>query len=113
MEMKFLKVLKECIYIPITKKILDFTGGLGVLNLGHNHPRLLKARINFQTNKNVEVNKLHFSPYTVTLANNFSNALSNKLKKSFFTNSGAESVEGALKIAYKYHRGQRDIVLHL
>ena len=27
------------------KKILDFTGGLGVLGLGHNHPKILKARI--------------------------------------------------------------------
>ena len=30
------------------KKILDFTGGLGVLGLGHNHPKILKARIDFQ-----------------------------------------------------------------
>ena len=33
------------------KQILDFTGGLGVLGLGHNHPRILKARIKFQNEK--------------------------------------------------------------
>ena len=33
------------------KKILDFTGGLGVLGLGHNHPKILEARINFQKEK--------------------------------------------------------------
>ena len=36
------------------KKILDFTGGLGVLGLGHNHQRILDARIKFQKeNKNL------------------------------------------------------------
>ena len=42
------------------KKILDFTGGLGVLGLGHNHPEILKTRLDFQKNK-VEVHKIIFS----------------------------------------------------
>ena len=33
------------------KKILDMTGGLGVLNHGHNHPKILQARIKFQQEK--------------------------------------------------------------
>ena len=43
------------------KKILDFTGGLGVLGLGHNHPKILEARINFQKEKRIEVHKIIFS----------------------------------------------------
>ena len=39
------------IYTSSGKKILDFTGGLGVLGLGHNHPRILKARIDYQKEK--------------------------------------------------------------
>lgn len=39
------------IYTNNGKKILDFTGGLGVLGLGHNHPRILKARIDYQKEK--------------------------------------------------------------
>ena len=34
------------------------------------------------------------------------------LDKCFFPNSGAEANEGALKLAYKYHSGQREFVLH-
>ena len=33
------------------KKIVDFTGGIGVLNHGHNHPRILDARRNFAKKK--------------------------------------------------------------
>ena len=100
------------IFTKDNQKILDFTGGIGVLNLGHNHPRILKTRIDFQNKKKLEVNKLYFSPYTAVLANNLANILPGNLEKSFFTNSGAEAVEGALKIAYKFHDGERNIVLH-
>ena len=33
------------------KKILDLTGGIGVLNHGHNHQNILRERINFQKEK--------------------------------------------------------------
>ena len=36
------------IYTESGKKVFDFTGGLGVLNHGHNHPRILNARIEGQ-----------------------------------------------------------------
>ena len=36
------------IYTGKNKKYLDLTGGMGVLNHGHNHPEILRARINFQ-----------------------------------------------------------------
>ena len=43
------------IYTTDGKKILDFTGGLGVLGLGHNHKNIISRRINFQKeNKNQE-----------------------------------------------------------
>ena len=41
----FVKSEGMYMYTRDDKKILDFTGGLGVLNHGHNHPRILKARI--------------------------------------------------------------------
>ena len=49
------------IYTSEGKKILDFTGGLGVLGLGHNHPEILKTRINYQQEKIIEVHKIIFS----------------------------------------------------
>ena len=94
------------------KKILDFSGGIGVLNHGHNNNEILNARIEFQKNKRVEIHKTIFSPYTASLAHNISLILPKNLCKSFFCNSGAESVEGAVKAAYKYHEGKRKYILH-
>ena len=73
-------VLSELyIFTKDNQKILDFTGGIGVLNLGHNHPRILKTRIDFQNKKKLEVNKLYFSPYTAVLANNLANITKSSL----------------------------------
>ena len=94
------------------KKILDVTGGIGVLNHGHNNEKILKVRINHQNKKRMEVNKLVFSPYIAGLSFNISQLLPNELNKVFFCNSGAEANEGALKIAYRYHKGKRKYVLH-
>ena len=100
------------IYTKDGRKILDFTGGIGVLNHGHNHPRILDARVEFQKKKNMEVHKNYFSPYVATLAHNIAQVLPDDLNISYFPNSGAEAVEGALKMAYKYHNGTRKSVLY-
>ena len=99
------------IYTETGKKILDFTGGLGVLNHGHNHPRILKTRIKFQEEKQIEVNKLTLSPYIAALGHNISNLLSKKLNKSYFSNSGAEANEGAIKMAYASYKNKRRYIL--
>ena len=82
------------------KKILDFTGGQGVLGLGHNHPRIINARINFQKENKVEVHKVIFSKYMAALSSSLAALLPDKLNKSFFLNSGAEAVEAAIKVCY-------------
>ncbi|MBF0104008.1 MAG: aminotransferase class III-fold pyridoxal phosphate-dependent enzyme [Deltaproteobacteria bacterium] len=94
------------------RKILDFTGGQGVLSHGHNHPRILKVRQDFQDEKRMEVHKHFFSPYMAALAHNIAQLLPGDLNISFFCNSGAEAVEGAVKLAYKYHDGKRKYILH-
>ena len=93
------------------KKILDFTGGLGVLGLGHNHPRIINARINFQKEKKVEVHKIIFSKYMAALSSSISSLLTENLNKSFFSNSGAESVEAAIKICFKSYNGKKKNIL--
>jgi putrescine aminotransferase len=92
--------------------VFDATGGMGVLTLGHNHPRVLDARIRFQQANKMEVHKLLFSPYSAVLAHNLAQLFDNKLRYSFFCNSGAEAVDGAIKTAYKYHDGKRKCILH-
>jgi putrescine aminotransferase len=94
------------------KRILDLTGGIGVLNHGHNHPRILRARIDFQKRKEMEVHKNFLSPYIAGLCANIAEILPAPLQFSYFANSGAEAVEGAVKLAYKYHGGRRDYILH-
>lgn len=93
------------------RKILDFTGGVGVLNHGHNHPRVIAARRRFQQQRRMEVHKTYFSPYLAALGHNLAALLPGDLTRSFLPNSGAEAVEGAVKLAYKYHGGRRHQIL--
>jgi putrescine aminotransferase len=100
------------IYTSDGRQILDFTGGIGVLNHGHNHPRILAARIEYQKQKKMEVHKNFLSPYIAGLSHNIAELLPEDLDISYFCNSGAEAVEGAVKLAYKYHDGNRKYILH-
>jgi len=94
------------------RTILDFTGGMGVLNHGHNHPRILSARRRFQQQLRMEVNKNYFSPHLAALSHNIASLLPGDLSICYFPNSGAEAVEGAIKMAFKYHQGIRQQILH-
>ena len=100
------------------RKILDFTGGISVLNHGHNHPEILDARKKFSVHKLPEVHKNFLSPFIAGLSKNIASALNCNLDTSYFCNSGAEAVEGAVKLAFKYHQGKRksiaraDIAFH-
>lgn len=94
------------------RRILDFTGGVGVLNHGHNHPRILAVREKYAREQRMEVHKTYFSPYVAALGHNLAALLPGDLSMSFLPNSGAEAVEGAVKLAYKYHGGRRRRILH-
>ena len=102
----------QYIYTTQNKKILDFTGGLGVLNIGHNNPKVISARLDYQKSKRMEVYKNYLSPYLAGLSHNIAEILSSDLNYSFFCNSGAEAIDGSIKIAYKYHNGNRKYILH-
>lgn len=94
------------------EKILDFTGGIGVLNTGHNNDKIIKKRITFQQEKRMEVHKIFFSQYLAALSYNMSIIFPNDLNKSFFPNSGAEAIEAGVKLAFKYHNGLRKSIVH-
>ncbi|TBL29782.1 aspartate aminotransferase family protein [Verrucosispora sp. SN26_14.1] len=93
------------------RRVLDLTGGVGVLNHGHNHPRIVAARQRFAERRRMEVHKTYFSPYLAALGHNLAQLLPGDLSMSFLPNSGAEAVEGAVKLAYKYHGGRRGTIL--
>ena len=92
-------------------RVLDLSGGVGVLNHGHNHPRILAARARFTQQRRMEVHKAFFSPYVAALSHNVAELLPGDLSVSYFPNSGAEANEGAIKMAYKYHEGRRGTIL--
>lgn len=76
---------------------LDFLGAYGALNLGHNHPRVLAALEQVKEMPNL----LQASLATLAgaLAKNLAAITPGDLQRCFFCNSGAEAVEGALKLA--------------
>jgi acetylornithine/N-succinyldiaminopimelate aminotransferase len=80
-------------------RYLDVLAGIAVNNLGHCHPRVVKA-IQDQAAKLMHISNFFVSEPQVEL----SKMLVEKsgLDRVFFSNSGAESVEGAFKIARKY-----------
>jgi len=79
------------------REYLDFLGGYGSLNTGHNHPRVIAAVEAVRQLPNLLQASL--SPLAGALAKNLAAVAPGNLKRSFFCNSGAEAVEGAVKLA--------------
>ena len=78
------------------RKYLDFLGGLAVNALGYSHPRLTRV-IRREAARAVHVSNLFHHPYQGPLAQKL--AEWSGLERVFFTNSGTEAIEGALKLA--------------
>ncbi|MCF8221965.1 MAG: aspartate aminotransferase family protein [Bacteroidales bacterium] len=81
------------------KEYIDALGGIAVNVLGHNHPKLVKA-IQEQVSKLIHISNFYLSKPQAELSQKLVNI--SGLDRVFFSNSGAESVEGAIKIARKY-----------
>lgn len=80
------------------KAYLDFAGGYGVFTLGHSHPRVVAA-VREQLERMSLSAKTMFDPLAGRLARALGELAPGDLRISFFANSGAEAVEGALKLA--------------
>jgi acetylornithine/N-succinyldiaminopimelate aminotransferase len=78
---------------------IDVLGGIAVNAVGHCHPKVVDA-IQKQAAKLIHISNFYVSEPQMMLAKKLS-ALSG-LERAFITNSGAESTEGAIKIARKY-----------
>lgn len=80
------------------KAYLDFAGGYGVFTLGHRHPRVVAA-VREQLDQIALSGRTMFNPLMGRLARRLAEITPGDLQISFFGNSGAEAVEGALKLA--------------
>jgi len=90
------------------RKVLDGTAGLWCVNAGHCRPRITEAiRAQAATLDYGPIFQMgHPGPFR--LAERLKSLMPADLDHSFFTNSGSESVDTALKIALAYHRARGD-----
>lgn len=91
------------LYTSGGRRYLDLIAGIGVAALGHGHPRVLAA-IEEQARRHLHV--MVYGEYVietqVRLAARLAELLPRPLTRIYFTNSGAEAIEGAMKAARKF-----------
>lgn len=92
------------------KKYLDFTSGIGVTNTGHAHPRIVAA-VQEQAGKLLhgQANIVYHEPM-IRLTEALSEILPDKLDTFFFSNSGAEAVEAAVKLS-RAATGKQNVIV--
>ena len=94
------------------RKILDFFGGFGSVAPGHNHPRILAARKQFQDENRHEIAMAFLSQYATALSHNLAAIAPEGLDIAFLTNCGSVANEAALKLAERYQGPDRRKVLY-
>ena len=96
------------LYTADGRRYLDLIAGIGVSALGHGHPAVLDA-VAAQARRHLHV--MVYGEYVietqVRFAERLAQLLPSPLECVYFTNSGAEAVEGALKTARKHTRRAR------
>jgi acetylornithine/N-succinyldiaminopimelate aminotransferase len=100
-------------YDAAGKPFIDLISGIGVSNLGHSNPKVIAA-IKEQVDKYMHL--MVYGEYVQTPQVRFAEKLVSVLPQSlnsvYFTNSGAEAVEGALKLAKRFTGRQQIISMH-
>src|ERR1700722_9537024 len=87
---------KGChVYDVNGSRYLDFIAGIGVNALGHAHPRIVKV-IREQAALLIHSSNLYYHEFQGPLAKKLAEV--SGLQRTFFTNSGTEAMEGALKM---------------
>lgn len=87
---------------------LDLFPGWGVSGLGHNHPWVTKA-LRGQTTRLLHLQNTYYHPNQAKAAKQLVEAAFDG--KVFFTNSGAEAVETAVKLSRKWGQGRHEIIV--
>ncbi len=97
------------VFDPMGNAYLDFLGGIAIHVLGHCHPRITHA-IQKQAQRLVHASNLYYSPPVVELAELI--VEKTFADRVFFSNSGTEAVEAALKLSRKYglSRGRYEVI---
>lgn len=93
------------LYTADGRRILDFTSGIGVTNIGHCHPRVIESAKKQMNNMIHSAVGITIHETLLELCVQLPKVLPPGLNMFFFGNSGSEAVEGAIKLArYIKHR---------
>lgn len=103
MPLAFIKGKGSRLWDADGKEYIDLLAGIAVNNVGHCHPKVVKA-IQDQAAQLMHISNFFVSPQQVALSELL--VKMSGLDRVFLTNSGAESVEGAIKIARRYAHKQ-------
>ncbi len=93
------------VYDASGKKYLDFLGGIAVNALGHAHPRIVKV-VRREAARAIHLSNLFHNSFQGPLARKL--AEWSGLDRVFFTNSGTEAIDGAMKLARLCARAPED-----
>jgi predicted acetylornithine/succinylornithine family transaminase len=93
------------LYDSAGKEYLDFLGGIAVNALGHAHPRLVRV-IRREAGRAIHLSNLFHNAYQGPLATKLADW--SGLDRVFFTNSGTEAIDGALKLARAFAHAKRN-----
>ncbi|MCB0165934.1 MAG: aspartate aminotransferase family protein [Anaerolineae bacterium] len=98
------------VYSSDGQQFLDFTSGIGVTNTGHSHPTVVKA-IQEQAAKimHAQVN-CYFHEPLIRVTERLNEVTPPHLDTFFLSNSGAEAVEGSVKLA-RHYTGRPNIIV--
>ncbi len=101
------------LYSPEGKRYADMISGIGVSNVGHRHPHVLRA-IKEQLDKHLHI--MVYGEYVQSTPNQLAKKLTSLLPKNlnccYFVNSGTEANEGALKLAKRFTGRTEMIACH-
>ncbi|WP_025145708.1 aspartate aminotransferase family protein [Pedobacter jeongneungensis] len=101
--LEFVRAKGVYIYDAADKKHLDLIAGIGVSNVGHCHPAVVKA---IKEQAETYMHLMVYGEYVQSPQVNFAKALADILPPglscTYFLNSGTEAVEGAMKLAKRY-----------
>jgi acetylornithine/N-succinyldiaminopimelate aminotransferase len=106
--LEFVKASGMYLFDPAGRKYMDLIAGIGVSNVGHCHPAVVNA-VKEQAESYMHI--MVYGEFVQSPQVNFARALADVLPEgldcTYFVNSGAEAVEGAMKLAKRYtHRSE-------
>ncbi|MBB2147185.1 aminotransferase class III-fold pyridoxal phosphate-dependent enzyme [Pedobacter sp. LMG 31464] len=101
--LEFVKAKGIYMYDQSGKKYMDLIAGIGVSNVGHCHPSVVEAvKKQAETYMHLMVYGEFVQSPQVDFAKALASVLPENLNCTYFVNSGAEAVEGAMKLAKRY-----------